>query len=153
MLCHCFIAVPEPEESKPVAKWTRDQKSLARALGLSIDDWIRQLELASQRKTELTAAVIGAATSRGLGLGVISRVDGASLAEKARNLLDPEPPQVTDPVLAEAIRRADEMNVTSGRGASRLKRKQKPATPQRAVGPERESANEATADAPGEVNS
>ena len=32
---------------------------------LSIEDWIRQLEQASARKTELTAAVIGAA-SKGL---------------------------------------------------------------------------------------
>ncbi|MEE2902946.1 MAG: hypothetical protein VYC39_11480 [Myxococcota bacterium] len=139
------------EKSTFVTSWVRDQKSLARALGLSIEDWIRQLEQASERRTELTAAVIGAATSKGLGLGVISRVNGERLAHTARGLLDPEPPQVTDPVLAEAIRRADEMSTKQGLGASRLKRKREHQTPSRSVGPERESATEATADAPGEV--
>ena len=141
------------EQTAAIGSWVQDQKALARALGLSIDDWIRQLEQAAERKTELTAAIIGAATSRGLGLGVISRVNGEGLAVKARELLDPEPPQVTDPVLAEAIRRADEMNIKPGSGASRLKRRRAPEIPARPVGPERESATEATADAPGEVDS
>lgn len=125
--------------------WAHDQRALARALGLSIEEWIGQLEAAAERKTGLYAAAIGAATVSGLGLAVLDRLDGAKLAQTARALIDPKPPEVRDPVLAEAIRRADEVDAAAGRGAARLKRSKVDRDAQSFP-----SAQEKTADAPGE---
>ena len=133
--------------------WAVDQRALARALKLSLEEWLVQLDLAAKRKTGLTAAVVGAAVARGLGLGVLDQLDGPDLAERARALIDPAPPDVDSPVLKEAIRRADEL-VTEGRGAARLRSKRRRRsslpTPQRNPGADMSSSEEATADAPGE---
>jgi hypothetical protein len=136
--------VSESLEAK-LASWAADQRALARALGLSIAEWLSVLEAAAERKTGLTAAVIGAATAAGLGLDILDRLDGAELAKRARELIDPEPPKVESPILAEAIRRKDELEV-QGKGASRLKGN---ASPPRVVGPDLPSADTATSDAPG----
>ena len=132
-------------------KWAHDQKALAKTLGLSISEWLDQLDRASVQKTGLTAAVVGAAVASGLGLSVLDQLDGDALAQSARALIDPEPPRVHDPVLAEAIRRNEQY--AEGKGAARLKRRiKKPEpipTPQRSVRPLGESAAEATPDAPG----
>ena len=129
--------------------WAEAQKNLARALGLSIEDWIRALEAASRRKTGLTAAVIGASMARGLGMSVLDALDPDGLFERARELIDPEPPRVDNPVLAEAIRRAGELG--SGGGAKRLKapKRREVSTPQRGRGSLGKSASTATPDAPG----
>jgi len=129
--------------------WVAAQKDLARALGLSIEDWIRALEDASKRKTGLTAAVIGASMARGLGMGVLDSLDPAALVARARTLIDPEPPRVDNPVIAEAIRRAGEL--PSGGGARRLKTttRREVSTPQRGRGSIGKSASTATPDAPG----
>lgn len=138
--------------SDNLSSWARDQRALARALGLSIEDWMTELKSAADRKTGLTAAIVGAATARGLGLSVIGRIQAPELASRACELVDPNPPRVTDPVLAEAIRRADELGATAGRGALRLKArsKKKRPVPKRSTGPSRASDNTPTADAPGE---
>jgi hypothetical protein len=129
--------------------WAEAQKNLARALGLSIEDWMRALSDASKRKTGLTAAVIGASVARGLGMSVLDQLDAEALFERAQSLIDPEPPRVENPVLAEAIRRADEIG--SGGGARRLKKAERPeiSTPQRGRGSIGNSATASTPDAPG----
>jgi enoyl-CoA hydratase/carnithine racemase len=128
--------------------WVEGQRNLARALGLSIEDWIRALEAASKRKTGLTAAVIGASMARGLGMTVLDALDPDQLLARAKELIDPEPPRVENPVLAEAIRRATELG--SGGGAKRLKAKMRDiSTPQRGRGSLGKSASTATPDAPG----
>ena len=90
---------------------------------------------------------------RGAGLGVLDQLDGPDLAERARALIDPAPPDVDSPVLKEAIRRADELDI-EGRGAARLRSKRRRRsslpTPQRNPGADMSSSAEATADAPGE---
>jgi hypothetical protein len=133
--------------------WAVSQRALARALGLSIEDWLDQLRRAGTRKTALTAAVVGAAMGRGLGLGILEGLDGTSLAERACTLIDPTPPRVTSPILREAIRRSEEIGASVGRGASRLKPRERVVvpTPSRTVsvdelGP---SSTEGTPDAPG----
>jgi hypothetical protein len=141
----------ESDSNRSFESWAADQRALARILGLSISDWMDSLRDAAERKTGLTAAIVGAATARGLGLSVIGRIDASALAQRACFLLDPEPPRVSDPVLAEAIRRAQEEDL-EGRGAARLKGAPKlsPQTPPRETGPNRESDQTPTADAPGE---
>lgn len=142
----------EPNEAERA--WAKDQRALARALGLSIEEWLLALEAAGQRTTGLTAAVIGAAMAKGLGLSVLDGLDGPGLAKAARGLIDPTPPRVENPVLKEAIRRADD--VPSGRGAallgskSRAKTEKAPVpTPRRGASSIGDSANFGTADAPG----
>jgi hypothetical protein len=128
--------------------WAEAQRNLARALGLSIEDWIRALEAASKRKTGLTAAVIGASVARGLGMTVLDSLDPDALVARAKALVDPTPPRVENPVLAEAIRRSTELS--GGGGAKRLKRKRRevstPARGRRSLG---KSSSMATPDAPG----
>ena len=146
--------VSSDDTNESFVSWAIDQRALARALGLSISDWMACLREAGDQKTGLTAAVVGAASARGMGLSVIGRVNGPALAERACGLLDPEPPRVSDPVLAEAIRRAQatEIDAVEGRGAARLKAKRNPdpKTPMRETGPDRSSDQTPTADAPGE---
>ena len=137
-------------ETSAQAKWAADQRALARALGLTIEQWCADLAAAGARRTGLTAAVVGAAMAKGLGLGVLAKLDGPALAERAAALIDPAPPQVADPIIAEAIRRADELDASAGKGASRLRRRPSSVeTPQRQARPIGSSATGATADAPG----
>src|SRR5262249_42322499 len=110
------------EASEALRSWADNQRALARALGLTIEDWLIAIDGAAQRTTGLTAAVIGAAMARGLGRSVLAGLDGAKLGAGARELIDPRPPRVTSPLLKEAIRRADDLGVRPGAGASRLKR-------------------------------
>ncbi len=135
-------------EQEQVA-WAEAQRHLARALGLSIEEWVRALEAASNHKTGLTAAVIGASMARGLGMGVLDTLDPAALFARARALIDPDPPRVENPVLAEAIRRAGELG--SGGGARRLRaERSEVTTPRRGEGSLGKSASASTPDAPGE---
>ena len=153
------------EASDALATWGAEQRALARALGLSIEEWLAELEAAGARTTGLTAAVVGAAMTQGLGLGILDRLDAAELVAEARRWVDPTPPRVDspilaearmrqggafDPILAEAIRRADELPV--GQGAARLKRRSKaePPRPERVETAPLPSSTTATPDAPGE---
>lgn len=138
-----------PKDPDRAAAWGRDQRALAKALGLTIEEWLAELEAASQRSTGLTAAVVGAAMASGLGLSVLDRLDPAGLAARARVLIDPRPPKTESPVLAEAIRRAEEAGgPTAGTGARLLKRTSE--RPPRIVQPDYPSAETPTSDAPGE---
>lgn len=130
------------------AQWAVEQRALARALGLSIEDWLAALDDAARNRAGLTAAVIGASMARGRGMPRLAEIDGPALAALARQLIDPEPPRAHHPVLAEAIRRAD--TLTSGEGGRRLARS-RPVAPDRAAPSDAPSAAEATADAPGEA--
>ena len=131
-------------------QWASDQRALARALGLTIEEWTADLAEAGDRKTGLTAAVVGAAMAAKLGMGVLARLDGPALAARAQALVDPAPPNVHDPIIGEAIRRADELSASEGKGASRLKRRTSSIeTPQRETRPIGASSVEPTADAPG----
>ena len=138
------------EASDALATWGAEQRALARALGLSIEEWLAELEAAGARTTGLTAAVVGAAMTQGLGLGILDRLDAAELGAEARRWVDPTPPRVESPILAEAIRRADELPV--GQGAARLKRRSKaePPRPERVETAPLPSSTTATPDAPGE---
>lgn len=138
------------EASDALATWGAEQRALARALGLSIEEWLAELEAAGARTTGLTAAVVGAAMTQGLGLGILDRLDAAELVAEARRWVDPTPPRVESPILAEAIRRADELPV--GQGAARLKRRSKaePPRPERVETAPLPSSTTATPDAPGE---
>lgn len=110
------------------------------------------LDRAASRSTGLTAAVVGAAMSQGLGLGVLADLDGPALARRARGLLDPTPPRAKNPVLREAIRRAGEL--PSGGGLDRLRqRRDAVTTPRRGEGSLGDSAGHSTPDAPGEDES
>lgn len=138
------------EASDALATWGAEQRALARALGLSIEEWLAELEAAGARTTGLTAAVVGAAMTQGLGLGILDRLDAAELVAEARRWVDPTPPRVDSPILAEAIRRADELPV--GQGAARLKRRSKaePSRPERVETAPLPSSTTSTPDAPGE---
>ena len=70
-----------------LSRWVEEQYALAGALGLSIEDWVEALELASCRRTELLAAVVGAASAKKKGLGILRRVNSERLARRARELL------------------------------------------------------------------
>jgi hypothetical protein len=132
-------------------EWASGQRALARALGLSIDEWLLELEAAGGRRTGLTAAVIGAAVARRMGLSVLDRLDVAVLVREARSLIDPEPPRVENPVLKEAVRRATELD--EGRGKKLLAKKRKApevTTPRRGDAPIGESSRARTPDAPGD---
>jgi hypothetical protein len=142
--------------SDPLEDWAASQRRLARALGLSLDEWMQALDDAGARTTGLTAAAIGAAMARGLGMSVLDGLDGPALAARARRVLDPRPPRVVNPILKEAIRRADALapepvGVEWARvGAGRLReRRAAVVTPRRGDSPIGDSAPEATADAPG----
>ncbi len=132
--------------SETLEQWARDQRALASALGLSVDRWLVVLEAAGANRAGVTAAVIGASMARRLGMPNLAEVDGPALVETARALLDPEPPRVRHPVVAEAIRRADGWE--PGRGARRLTRTPA-ARPDRAAPSDAPSSTQATADAPG----
>ncbi len=108
------------------------------------------LDEAGGRHTGLTAAVIGAAMAKKMGLSVLQGLQGDALAKKARHLIDPRPPRVSNPLLKEAVRRASE--ITAGKGAFRLKRKKRAPvdTPMRGTESIGDSARAATPDAPGE---
>jgi|GEM_PF-2335447 len=130
-------------------RWIETQRDLARALGVSVEDWLGALQSAGNRSTGLTAAVIGAAVSQGLGMGVLAELHGPELAQRARALVDPNPPRTQNPVLREAIRRAGEL--AEGGGLERLKAKREGlSTPRRAPGSLAHSDARPTADAPGE---
>ncbi|MCB9653861.1 MAG: hypothetical protein H6729_06995 [Deltaproteobacteria bacterium] len=141
--------------------WAADQRALARALGLTIEAWLDVLQAASQRRAPLGAAVIGAAARVGLSPSTaLGSLEPTQLFERARALIDPRPPRVDNPVLKEAIRRADELG--SGLGARRLKQRSpaamRPRTetlerPQRGTSNLGPSSRMATADAPGEEES
>ncbi len=144
--------------SDPLQEWAASQRRLARALGLSLDDWMQALDDAGARTTGLTAAAIGAAMARGLGMSVLDGLDGPALAARARLVLDPRPPRVVNPILKEAIRRAEALAPepvgaeAASVGAGRLReRRAAVVTPRRAEAPIGDSAAEATADAPGRV--
>lgn len=120
---HC-AAVPRgtraPTSVDPaLAAWADAQRRLARALGLSIEEWLEQLDAAAERRTGVTAAIVGIAVSSGQGLGVLEGLELPALAARARALVDPRPPRVDHPVLAEAVRRAAEL--APGAGRARLK--------------------------------
>lgn len=134
-----------------LAAWASDQRALARVLGLSIEDWLAALGVAGERRTGLQAAVVGAAVAEGLGLGVLAKLDPPALVAMAKTLIDPTPPKVDDPVLAEAIRRG-EIDAALGKGAARLRRRddEEASAPDRDVRPIGPSASTATADAPGD---
>jgi hypothetical protein len=137
-----------------LAQWAENQRALARALGLTIEDWMKALDAAGARQTGVYAAVVGAAMARGLGLSIIEGLSGVEIARAARQLIDPKPPRVSSPLLAEAIRRAGELGVGAEKGAGRLRRKkvERPEplpTPVRETKPLGESSEEATPDAPG----
>ena len=134
--------------SNELSAWAEGQRALARALGISLEDWVHAIREAGHRKTGLTAAVIGAAMARGLGMGVLDQLDGPTLAGQAQTLIDPEPPKVENPVLREALRRADEL--PRGDGLRRLKKKEEIEAPKRGAGPKAASAKTPTPDAPGE---
>lgn len=134
------------------ARWAETQRDLARALGVSLEDWLGALDRAGRGGTGLTAAVIGAAVSQGLGLSVLGALDPTQLASRARALLDPTPPRAENLVLREAIRRAGEL--PEGGGLQRLKaRRDGLTTPRRAPGSLAGSDARPTADAPGEGDS
>lgn len=146
---------PHVESSLHAAEqsWAAEQRALARALELSLEEWLERLEAASERRTGLTAAIVGAAVAEGLGLSVLERLDPPGLMGRARELVDPRPPKAESPVLREAIRRADELTRSVGQGKSRLRRRRAAPveTPERRS--ELQSAPSAgarTADAPGE---
>ena len=134
------------------AAWASSQRALARALGLTIQEWSEELYAASERPSSLRAAVMGAAIAEGLGLGVLSELDEKALGLRARDLVDPLPPRVQDKVLAEAVRRSEELENHAGRGARRLRKRRGEdlPVPQSEVRPLGGSAVEATADAPGD---
>jgi len=135
------------ERDEALAAWAQQQRALARSLNVSLEVWMDELDAAAVRTTGLTGAVLGAAMANGLGMAVLDRLDGPKLAAEARTLVDPNPPRVASPVLAEAIRRADE--IPAGAGARRLKRSA-PDRPDRVEAEPLPSANAATPDAPGE---
>lgn len=152
------------ERREEIAQWAENQRALARALGLTIDDWMRALDAAGARRTGVYAASVGAAMARKLSLAALEGFDSVALASRARGVIDPKPPRVSSPLLAEAIRRADELGAGPVRsGASRLKRKSAASaaaaseratalpTPARDTKPLSEwaSADDATPDAPG----
>jgi hypothetical protein len=144
-------AVADRRES--LAQWAENQRAVARALGLTIEDWMNALDAAGKRRTGVYAASVGAAMARKLSLAVLEGFDAVALATNARTLIDPRPPRVSSPLLAEAIRRADELGARPG-GASRLKKKsierRDPLpTPMRETKPIGDSAAEGTPDAPG----
>lgn len=146
-------APADPELDPGAQSWAAEQRALARALDLSLEEWLAQLAAASERRTGLTAAVVGAAMAEGLGLSVLERLAPEALLDRARRLIDPRPLKTESPVLREAIRRADELSRAEGQGRSRLrKRKSEPvATPTRRSSLEAApSATTRTADAPGE---
>jgi transcriptional regulator with XRE-family HTH domain len=139
--------------SAALEAWAAEQRALARALNLSLDEWLAELEAAAERRTGLTAAVVGAAVAHGLGLSVLERLHPEKLLDEARRLIDPRPPKAQSPVLREAIRRAEELGASQGQGRSRLKRRE----PKSQTTPERRSeiqgarsARARTADAPGD---
>ncbi len=107
-----------------------------------------ELASAGERTAGLTAAVIGAAVSRGASLTILNQLHGDELARRAAELIDPTPPSVQNPTLAEAIRRADEL-ASTGLGRARLRRE--PPRPERTEAEPAPSADQATADAPGDV--
>ena len=128
-------------------RWVREQQNVARALGLPIEAWADELDSAAARRTELMAAVIGAASAQGRGLTGVARVDGPSLARRARALLGVPAVRVEHPVLIEAVRRGVGPKRNAGR--ARLRGDETVSTPRRgdsSIGP---SAPGATADAPG----
>lgn len=137
---------------KALEQWAENQRALARALGLSVEEWLIVIEAASRRATGLLAAAVGAAVARGQGLGVLEGLDGPKLGDLARTLIDPNPPRAENPLLKEAIRRADDLGLQAGAGARRLKA-QKTRTPLpvplRDARPLGESADVPTPDAPG----
>ena len=140
-------------DDDPYAKWVKTQRDLARTLGLSLEDWMEALDAAGGRRTGLTAAAVGAAMSRGLGMAVISELDGPALATRARQLLDPAPPRAKNPVLREAIRRATD-ELAKGGGLERLReRREAVRAPRRGGGDLAASDARGTADAPGEDES
>lgn len=143
-------APPAPPDA--LRQWVDNQRALARALGLTIEEWLDAIDGAGSRTTGLTAAVVGAAMARGLGLSVLDGLDGAKLSARARALIDPRPPRVTSPLLKEAVRRAEDLSLSTGAGARRLRtrvRRDPLPTPSREVQPLGSSADLGTPDAPG----
>lgn len=130
-------------------QWGRDQRALARALGLSIEEWLGALDGASKRTSGLTAAVIGASMARGLGMSILDGFDAATLLVLARQLVDPEPPRVENPLLKEAIRRADELGPSTGAARLKRRRREEIRAPVRGSGFAASSAETSTPDAPG----
>ncbi|MEO1338269.1 MAG: hypothetical protein AAFV29_21675 [Myxococcota bacterium] len=133
--------------SDALRQWAEEQRALARALGWSIEAWLAELDRAGRHRAGVTAAVIGAAVARKRKMPNLSQVDGQSLAEQARALIDPEPPRTRHPVVTEAIRRATDL--AEGEGARRLARTEVQ-RPDRAAPSSAPSASDSTADAPGE---
>lgn len=141
--------IEEHDLSAILEQWAADQRALARALGLSIEDWLRALDGAARRGPQLTAAAIGAVSARGLPAGLVRSLDGPSLARRARRLIDPRPPRTENPILKEAIRRGSELR--AGPGVARLlERRESVLTPRRGLGSIGESARMVTPDAPGD---
>ncbi len=138
------------EPSEALAKWAENQRALARALDLTIEEWLEILDAASHRTTGITAAAIGAAMARGMGMAIARGLDTRALGRRARKLIDPTPPRVKNPVLKEAVRRARD-GIETGPGAARLRaRRDSITTPVRGEGSIGDSVRVGTPDAPGE---
>lgn len=148
------------DRSQELAQWAENQRAVARALGLSIEEWMRALDAAGVRRTGVYAAAVGAAMARKHSLSVLEGFDSVAIAARARNIIDPKPPRVSSPLLAEAIRRAGELGAAPRSGAARLKKKtavsaservESLPTPVRETKPLSEwaSAEDATPDSPG----
>jgi len=141
--------LPGVTEEDAGARWAQEQRALARALGVSLEAWLDALDRAGRSGPGLTAAVIGAAMARGLGMGVLADLNGPALAKRARLLVDPAPPRAKNPIIREAIRRAGEL--PEGGGMERLRRRREAVSaPRRGEGSAGVSATTATPDAPGE---
>lgn len=137
--------------SEALAKWAENQRALARALDLTIEEWLEILDAASHRTTGITAAAIGAAMARGMGMAVVRGLDTRALGQRAKKLIDPTPPRVKNPVLKEAVRRARDDGIETGAGAARLRaRRESIRAPVRGEGSIGESVSVGTPDAPGE---
>lgn len=123
------------------AAWVARQKALAEALELDLSDWLLELHAASTRQTGLRAAIIGAATSQGLGMRPLMDLDPEALWEAAEALLMPG--QTT---LRHAIDGQGE-GLKRDRGARRFQATTAP--PKRSESPPSPSSDAKTADAPG----
>lgn len=132
------------------ARWIEQQRSLAEAMGLDLEAWVAELEAAAGRRTELLAAVIGAASARKKGLGIVRSVNGAELAAKARTWLLARRRTIEHPVLAEAVRRAGDIPRTGRSRFARRPERTPVRRPTRGAGSLGPSSSDLTPDAPGE---
>ncbi len=139
---------PVAEDAK--RQWAQNQKALARALGLSVAQWMWALEEAGERTTRLTAAAIGSGMAKGIGMRILDGLDGPKLTTLAKELIDERPVRAQHPLIREALRQGGP-KAGAGRGRALLKRGAEGASPpSRAQEKPRPSAEEPTPDAPGD---